>query len=113
MPNPLKIVHDSSPPPAGPQLGAHQKPPVEASTLAHKELKRGPWWQAIPAYRAIDEATFLDHAWQAKSSITRVAKLVETIQDLVPPGFVEDLEGGMKLAPMSVRVSPYIVSLID
>jgi lysine 2,3-aminomutase len=90
-----------------------KKPPVEPSSLAHRELRRGPWWQKIPAYRAVDEATFLDHAWQSKSSITKVAKLVEAIQDLVPAGFVADLENGMKRAPMSVRVSPYIVSLID
>jgi lysine 2,3-aminomutase len=90
-----------------------KKPPAEPEALAHKDLRRGTWWQKVPAYRAIDEATFLDRAWQAKNSITRVAKLVETIQDLVPAGFVEDLEGGMKRAPMSVRVSPYIVSLID
>src|SRR5579863_10716162 len=90
-----------------------KKPTVEADALAHRELRRGPWWQKIPAYKAVDEATFLDHAWQAKSSITKVSKLVETIQDLVPAGFIEDLEGGMKRAPMSVRVSPYIVSLID
>jgi lysine 2,3-aminomutase len=90
-----------------------KKPPVQDASLAHKDLRRGPWWQKIPAYSAVDEATFLDHSWQAKSSITRVAKLVETIQGLVPAGFIEDLEDGMKHAPMSVRVSPYIVSLID
>jgi lysine 2,3-aminomutase len=90
-----------------------QKPPVGGSALAHRELRSGLWWQHIPAYRSIDEATFLDHSWQAKSSITKVAKLVETIEGMVPAGFVEDLEGGMKRAPMSVRVSPYIVSLID
>lgn len=92
---------------------AAKKPPVHPSALAHRELRSGPWWHAIPAYRQVDEPTFLDHAWQARSSITKVSKLVETIQDLVPSGFVEDLEGGMKRAPMSVRVSPYIVSLID
>jgi lysine 2,3-aminomutase len=90
-----------------------RKPPVPPSALAHRELRGGAWWQRIPAYRAIDEATFLDHTWQAKSSITKVARLVEAIQELVPAGFVEDLENGMKRAPMSVRVSPYIVSLID
>ena len=90
-----------------------KKPPVDPSVLAHKDLRRGPFWQKIPAYRAVDEATFLDHAWQAKNSITKVSKLVETIQELAPPGFVEDMEAGMKRAPMSVRVSPYLVSLID
>ena len=77
MPLSLKIVHDSDP-------IVPKKPPAPASTLAHKDLLRGAWWQKIPAYKSIDEATFLDHAWQAKNSITSVAKLVETIQELVP-----------------------------
>ena len=97
----------------GSALALANKPAVEASSLTHANLRQGPWWQKIPAYRGIDESTFLDHTWQAKNSITKVAKLVETIQDFVPPGFVEDLEDGIKRAPMSVRVSPYIVALID
>src|SRR5215472_12439666 len=106
MPLSLKIVPDSDP-------IVPKKPPVAASTLAHKDLRRGVWWQKVPAYKSIDEQTFLDHTWQAKNTITRVAKLVEAIKDLVPTGFIDDLENGMKRAPMSVRVSPYIVSLID
>jgi lysine 2,3-aminomutase len=94
-------------------LAPPNRPPADASALAHRDLRRDAFWQKIPAYRSIDEATFLDHAWQARCSITKVSKLVETIQELVPAGFVEDLEGGMHRAPMSVRVSPYIVSLID
>ena len=96
-----------------PALGSTPRLPAAPSVLAHRDLRRGAWWQKIPAYAAVDESTFLDHAWQAKSSITKVSRLVETIQDLVPSGFVKDLESGMKRAPMSVRVSPYIVSLID
>src|SRR5260370_6518038 len=92
---------------------AEQKPPAEQNARAQGDVRRGPWWQQIPAYKAVGETAFLDHAWQARNSITKVAKLVETIQDMVPQGFVLDLESGMKQAPMSVRVSPYIVSLID
>jgi lysine 2,3-aminomutase len=103
---PLPVLVDAQP-------IAAKRPPVDLSSLAHKELNRGPWWQKIAAYRTVDEATFLDHTWQAKNSITKVSKLVETIQEMVPAGFVEDLEAGMTRAPMSVRVSPYIVSLID
>jgi len=105
----LKLVHDAAPP----SPIAAKRPAVDPSVLLHRTLLGGPFWQKIPAYKAIDDATFLDHAWQAKNSITRVVKLVETIEGMVPPGFVEDLESGMKHAPMSVRVSPYIVSLID
>jgi lysine 2,3-aminomutase len=102
---PLAIVHEL---PILPK-----RPVVEPSALEHRNLRRGTFWQHIPAYRTVDETTFLDYAWQSKSSITKVAKLVEVIQGLAPAGFVEDLEEGMKRAPMSVRVSPYIVSLID
>src|SRR5579883_2007764 len=90
-----------------------KKPPVDPATLAHRELRGGPFWQKIPAYKDVSEATFLDHAWQAKNSITKLSKLIETVQSFISQDFAKDLENGMKRAPMSVRVSPYILSLID
>jgi lysine 2,3-aminomutase len=90
-----------------------KKPPVDPASLVHKELMRGPFWQKIPGFRDIDEQTFLDHAWQAKHSITKVTKLLEALEGLVSPAFVEDAERGFRRAPMSVRVSPYLLSLID
>jgi lysine 2,3-aminomutase len=90
-----------------------KKPAVDPSTLEHKQLLDGPFWQRIPAYREVDEKTFLDHAWQAKHTITNVAKLLKALEGLVTPAFVADAEEGFKRAPMSVRVSPYLLSLID
>ena len=92
---------------------AHLKPPVAPDRLAYKDLLDGPFWQAIPAYREIDEATFLDHSWQAKHSITNPAKLLAAVQDLVPASFIADVTEGFSRAPMSIRVSPYLLSLID
>ena len=91
----------------------HLKPHVDPSTLQHRNLLDGPFWQRIPAYRSIDEATFLDHTWQAKNSITNPAKLLATVQDLVPREFYADVELGFHHSPMSIRVSPYLLSLID
>jgi lysine 2,3-aminomutase len=90
-----------------------KKEPVDPSTLTHKQLRGGAFWQKIPAYKDVSEAQFLDHSWQAKSSITKIEKLISTVAALASPDFIADLEAGMKRAPMSVRVSPYIVSLID
>src|SRR5215467_695653 len=90
-----------------------KKPPVDPATLKHKELRRDAFWQRIPAYRGVSEKEFLDHAWQAKNSITKISKLLEAVEGLVPRAFIEDAELGMKRAPMSVRVSPYILSLIN
>src|SRR5215831_3311560 len=89
------------------------KPPVDPSTLVHRELLTGPFWQRIPAYAAISEAEFLDHRWQAKHSITNIGKLLTTLAGLVSEGFIADARRGFQRAPMSVRVSPYLLSLID
>lgn len=89
------------------------KPPVDPAELAHRDLLDGDFWRRIPAYRDVDEATFLDHRWQAKNTITRVDKLLAALEGLVPPSFVDDAAAGFDRAPMAVRVSPYLLSLID
>jgi lysine 2,3-aminomutase len=89
------------------------KPPVDPSTLTHRDLLGGPFWQRIPAYAEISEAEFLDHRWQAKHSITNIPKLLATLKGLVSDAFVADAQRGFERAPMSVRVSPYLLSLID
>lgn len=89
------------------------RPPVDPSTLVHRELLRGPFWQRIPAYRNVSEEQFLDHGWQARSSITKIAKLLDALQEIVSKEFLDDAAAGFRAAPMSVRVSPYLLSLID
>lgn len=90
-----------------------KKPPVPASALAHRQLRQGEFWRRIPAYKDVDTATFLDHLWQGKHSITTIEKLVETIGGLVPPAFVEDARAAFKKAPMALRLSPYVIATID
>jgi lysine 2,3-aminomutase len=90
-----------------------QKPAAPPEALAHKDLLGGEFWRKIPAYAEIDEKTFLDHSWQAKSSITRIDKLLNALRGMVSDDFIKDAEAGFHKAPMSVRVSPYLLSLID
>jgi lysine 2,3-aminomutase len=91
----------------------HVKPAVDPAALAHRDLRMGEFWRAIPAYADIDEATFLDHIWQGRQSVKTPEELLETIKDLVPPSFYDDAREGFKRAPMAVRVSPYIIASID
>ncbi len=79
----------------------------------HRQLLEGDFWRYIPAYRGVDQATFLDHHWQSQHAVTRVDKLATALGDLLPNAFFRDVEAGMARAPMSLRISPYIVSLID
>ena len=90
-----------------------KKPPVDPATLEYKNLEAGPFWRKIPAYREITDEQFLDHSWQEKHTITKVPKLLEAVQGLVSSAFIADAEEGFKRSPMSVRVSPYLLSLID
>ena len=89
------------------------KPAVDPATLEHRNLVGGEFWRRIPAYGGVSEAEFLDHRWQAKHSITNINKLLAALEGLVSESFVADAQRGFEKAPMSVRVSPYLLSLID
>lgn len=89
------------------------KPPPSADLLEHRDLLDGDFWRRIPAYADIDEATFLDYRWQMKRSITKAGKLLAALEGLVAPSFIEDAKDGFRAAPMAVRVSPYLLSLVD
>jgi lysine 2,3-aminomutase len=91
----------------------HKKPPVQPETLEYKNVKQGEFWRHVPAYKDIDEATFLDHLWQQKNAVKTPEELLETIKELASPQFIKDAEAGFRFAPMAVRVSPYAMSLID
>ena len=108
----LPVVQPAAAAPAA-EAPPSKKPPVDPDTLAYKHLRRDEFWRKIPAYAEIDEKTFLDHNWQAKHSITRVDKLLDAVQGLAEPMFLEDTKLGFAKSPMSVRVSPYLLSLID
>lgn len=86
--------------------------PMHADTR-HRDLLSGPFWQRVPAYALVSEKTFNDHLWQLKNSITNVKALLATLKDVVTPGFIHDVEEGFDKAPMAVRISPYVMGLID
>jgi lysine 2,3-aminomutase len=102
------------------QLGTHAreappalKPAVDERTLHYRQLVRGPFWHKIPAYAGVSETEFLDHKWQSKHTITNPDKLLAALKGLVSDDFLRDATEGFQRAPMSVRVSPYLMSLID
>ncbi len=91
----------------------HKKPLVDESALSHRQLRKDEFWRRIPAWKDVDEATFLSHTWQEKHAIISPDKLVATVQELASSQFIEDVKAGFHAAPMAVRISPYVLSLID
>ncbi len=100
------------------QPGNHQFPILAAQlqpeqTPAHRQLRGGEFWRQIPAYRDIAESQFNDHAWQLKHSVTNTRELFETVQGMADPAFLQDAAAGFLNAPMAIRVTPYLIGLID
>jgi lysine 2,3-aminomutase len=92
---------------------AHKKPPVDPAALTWRNLRNDEFWRQIPAWKDVDEATFLSHLWQEKNAIISPDRLVAAVQDLISAEFRADVEQGFALAPMSVRISPYLLALIN
>jgi len=91
----------------------HLKPVVSKESLEWRNLRRDAFWQNIPAWKEVDEETFLNYKWQEKNAITNSKKLIKAIQDIASPEFIKDVEDGFSAAPMAVRISPYLLGLID
>ena len=89
------------------------KAPVGPSELAHRDLREDEFWRDIPAFTDVDASTFHSHLFQMRNTITSVGKLMWAIEGLVSDGFFQEVSAGIQHAPMSVRISPYILSLIN
>ena len=94
-------------------MPASLKPPVPESALRHRHFPESAFWQAIPAFATVDLDEFLEPRFQNKHSVTSAAQLRSLLGDLVDPAFLDDLDAGLRQAPMNMRLSPYILSRID
>ena len=97
----------------------HVDPPVLIGSspalpgFEHRDLRDDDFWRAIPAFAHVSAAEFHTHIFQARHSVTNVPQLRATLGHLVPESFFQDLADGLQRAPMALRISPYLLSLID
>ena len=64
---------------------------VAPRTLEHRDLRRDDYWRRLPAFAAVDAATFHHHTFQAQHTVTTVRQLEETLGDRVPASFYADV----------------------
>ena len=76
-------------------------------------FRQDEFWRKIPIWKDISYETFIDHRWQEKNVITNHKTLLNTIQELVDEDFLEDARQGFSRAPMTTRVTPYLLSLMN
>ena len=55
----------------------------------------------------------MDIKFQNQNTVTKVAHLDELLEDIADTDFLIDVHQGMAQAPMNIRLSPYILSLIN
>lgn len=98
---------------AEPPKERHVKPPVDPATLKHRELRDGEWWRELPAFSQVSAEEFNNHIWQMQNSAYGEDKLMHIMEGAAPQDFIEDVRKGLHMVPMAVRVTPYMLSLID
>ncbi len=89
------------------------KKPAPKKDMVHRDFNRDDFWRRIPAYRNLDYEQFIDWTFQTKQSVTSFEDLQNVIGDIVDPDFLDDVHQGLRVAPMIIRLSPYLISLID
>lgn len=90
------------------------RPKATAADLRHRQfLGDGYWRDRLPVYASVPDEEFLSHAFQNKNSVTSVKALREAVGGRVSDTFFDDIQAGMAQAPMLLRLSPYLLSLID
>ncbi len=87
--------------------------PAVAASPEHRNLREDEFWRALPGFASVSAEEFQTHLFQARHSVTNLRQLRETIGNAAPEFFFEDLAEGIRRAPMALRISPYLLSLID
>lgn len=95
------------------EVPEHLKEPVSIDDLEHREFDDTRFWTTIPAFRHLSREEFIDHKFQNRNSVVKVAQLEELLKDRVCPEFLADVKKAVGRAPMNMRLSPYILGLIN
>jgi lysine 2,3-aminomutase len=64
-------------------------------------------------YPNATETEFTNHFWQDKHAVTRFPQLEALLKDVVSPAALQDMGAGLGKVGMSIRLNPYVLSLID
>lgn len=81
--------------------------------LKHREFDDTEFWKCIPAFKNVSREEFQDHSFQLKNTAKNSKQLRELLTNVATEEFLNDMEKGLEMAPMTLRISPYLLSLID
>jgi lysine 2,3-aminomutase len=70
-------------------------------------------WQRFKIWNDLSPEVFESSFWQDKNALIHPHQLKTTLEGLVAPELLTEIEAGLAKVGMALRVNPYIVSLID
>ncbi|MDJ0714720.1 MAG: KamA family radical SAM protein [Prochloraceae cyanobacterium] len=71
------------------------------------------FWRVLKPFSQIDEAHFLSYKWQVKETVSGLQGIKNFLQSVASDDFIKQLLLGVQQAPMTIRLTPYILSRID
>ena len=83
------------------------------NNLSHREFRDDEFWREIPAWKNVSKEQFADHKWQSKNSIRKLSQVEEVLGKRADAAVLADIAEGLKLAPMNVRITPYVFALFN
>ena len=84
-----------------------------ATSLHHREFRDDEFWKLIPAWKDVSRDEFGDHLWQSRNAVKKLKEVKEVLGSRVSDQLMADIEAGLHIAPMNIRITPYVFSLID
>jgi lysine 2,3-aminomutase len=70
-------------------------------------------WQRFGVWKNVSRDVFEDPSWQDKHSVIRLEQLEAVLGDAISRSLLNDMRLGLTRSGMSVRLSPFVISLID
>ena len=91
-----------------------QSGPVSAvSSLDHRNFRDDEFWKEIPAWKDVSREDFGNHSWQSKNAVRKLSNVKDVLASRISDELMGDIEAGLKIAPMNIRITPYVFALID
>jgi lysine 2,3-aminomutase len=88
-------------------------PTAAATSTEHRHFRDDEFWRMIPAWKDISRDEFANHLWQAKNSIKKLSEVKDVLKLRIRDDLMADIDAGLKIAPMNIRITPYVFALID
>ncbi len=83
------------------------------AALDHRNFPADEFWREIPAWKDVSLDDFSNHLWQSKNSVKKLSQVKSVLGDRISDKFIADIEAALKIAPMNIRITPYVFGLID